>query len=226
MRKHLAVVGLILFFAGSALAQRFDAELHLSQLKNTTEMQQGAGGKFAYHLNKNFALEAILNFFPENNGYVTSTSSVRAGRELQGLFGLKARLIGTDRFTFSAKLRPGFVTFGKVITPYEVSQLVNLPCPPGESSCSNVQFANSIQYASSGRQTGFAFDYGGVLDVTTSKHTFLSLEFGATTVHFPEINPSIPRSAADLPSTLVSSPSAVARTTNNLQLNTGFGFRF
>jgi hypothetical protein len=210
-----------LLFAGSAVAQRYAAEIQYVQLKSGTLDTQAAGGTFSVALNKNFAFETTLNFFPENNPYPSNPSNVRGGsRAIQGLFGVKARIIGTDRFTLSAKVRPGFVSYGNVVSSFYV---YNPPsCTNSLTSFSCTSGSESESFISSGRKTAFAFDFGGVLDVTTSKHTFLSLEFGATTIHYPVVNPQLPENA--LPSTTVNGVSSL--TTTNLQLSTGFGVRF
>ena len=194
----------------------------------------GAGGKFGFELNKNFTLEAVVNFFPQNGLYspvvvpsgrtvspagsttINAAGSSSSGRLTQGLFGLKARIYGNDRFVLSAKIRPGVVSFGNVVTPIEQTFLPNL-------ITSNVSTTTTFFGVSSGRQTGFAFDYGAILDLDTGRHTFLSLEFGETMMHLPVVRP-IGLPTNNLTSLVISAPSV--RSTNNLQLSTGFGLRF
>jgi outer membrane protein with beta-barrel domain len=76
----------------------------LSDILDDTNV--GVGGRLTYNFTQNIALEGELNYFPQDLGVVTSTSSY------QGLFGIKTG-IRSERAGIFGKIRPGFTRFDR-----------------------------------------------------------------------------------------------------------------
>jgi hypothetical protein len=123
------------------------------------ENQAGFGGKFGVNLHRSFAFDSELNFFPVGS---QSSSSFDGGRITQGLFGFKGGL-RKERFGVFGKLRPGFITFSKVIT--------SATPPP------NFAFTT-------GRLTEKCLDFGGVAELYFSRRIALRYDFGDTVVFY------------------------------------------
>jgi hypothetical protein len=170
-----------------------------SAAAGTVTSEAGFGGRFTFNLNKNIALEAEGNFFPHEN----FNDSSRAGRLLQGQFGLKAgRRFG--RFGIFAKARPGFVSFSKVIT---------------QVGATTVDFnGQPLTFPIFGqrRKTYFSMDLGGVLEFYPSRRVLTRIDVGDTLIHYG--SGSLFQSGVTLvPGT---------RTAHNLEVSAGIGFRF
>jgi hypothetical protein len=119
----------------------------------------------------------------------------------QALFGVKIAAWRGKKLAVYGKVRPGVMQLGKL-----------LDCPgPDISSCEN-----SSRY-------GPALDLGGIVEYNYTKSFFFRFDIGDTLVRhkerktiqvFPEVSGGFLRQTVQ------------AKTTNNLQLNVGVGFRF
>ena len=163
----------------------------------------GLGGRVGYNFSKYFAAEAELNFFPQDD-------DVKAGRKIQGLFGVKAGK-RFDKVGVFAKARPGFIRYEK--GDYEPAPVVCILIFPPPLACMNPV-----------ARTNFAIDLGGVVEVYPSKRTIIRLDAGDTVVRFPARSVAAPDPDFG-PGVLFAVPVA-AETKHNFQASVGFGFRF
>ena len=160
--------------------------------------EYGFGGRFTYNFTKNAAVEAEVNFFPEDK---TSLPIIGVpiqviepgGRKLQAVFGPKIG-IRKKKFGVFGKFRPGFVRFDR----YNVVQRARTP-------------NNFFVISKSEKQTFFNVDVGGVFEYYPTRKTVLRFDVGDTIIRYDsqkpkDINPSFTR--------------------NNIQISAGFGFRF
>ena len=131
MRKHFPRVLVLLFtlcFTVSGQSNdkepaKIEAGIHFSSFttgprdpqifapNDHARSEAGAGARFGYNLTRYLALEAEVNFFPNEN----QATFVSGGNLLQGQFGAK---VGKrwDKVGLFAKGRPGFLNFSQVIT--------------------------------------------------------------------------------------------------------------
>jgi hypothetical protein len=160
--------------------------------------EAGFGGRFSFNLNKNIALEAEGNFFPHEN----FDDSASSGRLLQGQFGVKAgKRFG--KFGIFGKARPGFASFSKALT--QVGTItIDLNGQPV-----------AVPVFGSKRRTHFSMDLGGVLEFYPSRKVLTRIDIGDTIIHYG--------SGSFFPSGL--SLVSASRTSHNLQLSAGIGFR-
>ena len=180
------------------------------ELKKQTDY--GFGGRFTYNFNRNVAIEVEANYFPVDkhlrlinqviNGStlpVVHGFSYPGGRKFQMVAGPK---IGyrQKRFGVFGKVRPGFVTisdFGIIVGSGPPIQLPN-----------GGTFTPLV--ATQDRASFFAVDVGGVAEFYPSKRTVIRFDIGDTVIRYnaqePILNPTFTR--------------------HNLQISTGFGFRF
>lgn len=158
--------------------------------------EAGFGGRITLNLNKNMALEAETNFFPHEN--FTDTS--RYGTLWQGNFGVKVgKRFG--KFGVFGKARPGFVSFSKALTPVGTFTF---------------PFSNELfLLREEKRRTHFAMDLGGVLEFYPSRRLLTRIDVGDTIIHYggDSFFPVLPGVHNE------------SRTTHNLQLSAGIGFR-
>lgn len=126
------------------------------------DTQAGIGTRVTYNLNRSFAAEAEINFFPQKQFILTAD-----GRAIQAQFGMK---IGKrfDKFGVFAKVRPGFLSVNRV------GSLL-----PGQAGPNN-EINFKIE-----RETFFTIDTGGVLELYPSRRTVVRFEAGDTVVHHP-----------------------------------------
>ncbi len=160
----------------------------------------GFGGRFTYNLNRNFALESEVNFFPRN--FERVRTDFTGGRITQGLFGLKAG-IRKEKVGFFGKVRPGFVSSGNA---------VRARFPDGNGTDPNNRFGfESI------RSTQLTLDVGGVVEYYPSRRTILRFDVGDTITHFPDIEFTCFPAGVLCPADVYK---------HKLQVSVGFGFRF
>ncbi|HEV7743873.1 MAG TPA: hypothetical protein VGO56_02650 [Pyrinomonadaceae bacterium] len=218
--KRLALLACTLvIFTGSTQAQQPDAPSKLEigvQFSSLTfpgqpidpnavsvyrgNTEAGAGGRFTFNLNRHIALEAEGNFFPHENFNDPS----RSGRLLQGQFGLKAgKRFG--KFGLFAKARPGFASFSKVLAEVDT---VTITDPNGQPF--------TFPIFGERRKTRFSMDVGGVLEFYPSRAVLTRIDVGDTIIRYPG-DSLFPLGVSLLPR---------ARTTHNLQISAGIGFRF
>jgi hypothetical protein len=159
----------------------------------------GFGARVGYNLNSNFAVEAELNYFPRDR-------FAEGGRKVQGLFGVKAGK-RFEHVGVYAKLRPGFMSFSRG----DFTPRPNALCVP----------TNIAPCFESGGTTNFALDAGGVLELHTSKKTFVRLDGGDTMIRFGRRLAPIRTN-----NNVLFIVEAEGETTHNFQGGVGFGFRF
>ena len=164
----------------------------------------GVGGRVGYNFSKYFAAEAELNFFPQDD-------DVKAGRKIQGLFGVKAGK-RFDKVGLFAKARPGFVRYEKGDYVFASGVVCILIFPPPVACMNPVA------------RTNFAIDLGGVVEVYPSNRTIIRFDAGDTIVRFPARSVAAPDPDFG-PGVLFAVPVA-AETKHNFQASVGFGFRF
>lgn len=162
--------------------------------------EAGFGGRFGYNLNRNFALEAEVNFFPRDYRELTTEST--GGRVTQGLFGLKAG-IHKGKFGFFGKVRPGFQSSGKA---------TRARFPNGDGPDPRDPFGFEFI-----RGTQFSIDVGGVVEYYPSRRTIIRFDLGDTITRYPEVpNVCFPAGV----------PCPEKPVTHKVQFSAGFGFRF
>lgn len=120
----------------------------------------GFGAHFGYNISSWVGLDSEINFFPDPGEGATNLDG---GRITQGLFGVKAG-VRTQRWGFFAKVRPGFVSFGRAIVGVS-------PTPP--------PFSFTL-----GRITHYATDVGGIVEYRLSPHAALRFDLGDTIVRY------------------------------------------
>jgi hypothetical protein len=169
--------------------------LHYPSFNRT---DSGFGGRFAYNISRFLAVESEFNIFPQKRPVLNSFNDPALmnyidSRRMEGLFGIKAGLRG-KHFGIFAKARPGF---------FYISE-GELHIKP------NIVFFRAPEEADS--QFNFSTDLGGVVEMYTSRRTFIRFDAGDTMIQFTR-SPFGERGMRDF-------------TSHNLQLNIGWGFRF
>jgi hypothetical protein len=159
--------------------------------------EAGFGGRFTFNLNRHVALEAEGNFYPHEN-----FPGFRAGgRLLQGQFGVKAgKRFG--KFGVFAKARPGLVSFSDVLTIVG-TETIDFNGQPF-----------TFPIFGPKRKTYFSMDVGGVLEFYPSRRVLTRIDVGDTIIHY-----------GNGPDFGFPTPLSNSRTTHNLQVTAGIGFR-
>ncbi len=163
--------------------------------------EAGFGGRITFNLNKNIALEAEENYFPHEN----FLDPAHGGNLWQAHFGVKVgKRFG--KFGIFGKARPGLASFSKTQT---VVDHITIPDSNGQP----------ITYPIFGqrRQTHFAMDLGGVLEFYPSRRVLTRIDVGDTLIHYGD---------TVSPLGLGLGFQQDSRTTHNLQITAGIGFRF
>jgi len=167
-------------------------------------LEPGAGARFTFNLNKNFALESAGYLFPRRcftcaqNGMITEVvGGVKAGKRFQswGIF---------------AKARPGIVNFSEGQTDITTN---------GNGSSFPFEFRRRSL-------TNFATDLGGVLEFYPSKRIVTRFDAGDTLIHFRRRTTNaivFDPATSGYKLTPFTMP---AKTTHNFQFSAGVGFRF
>lgn len=133
---------------------------------------QGIGGRLAYNLNENFAIDGEASIFPE-----THLGNDEFGQKAQGFIGVKAGVRKNWAGIF-AKARPGVMWFG------EFSSV---------GSCTGTSFGSVCGVS---HEKDFAMDLGGVVEFYPVKRAIIRIDLGDTIVRFPKrtigvINPIV-----------------------------------
>lgn len=210
-KLSLAAFALLSLFCSSqhttqaqAEVPRFEVGGHFTSLSlsdfETTE--PGVGGRLAYNVTNNIALEAEINVFPREREF-------EGGQKVQGLFGTRIG-VRRERFGLFGKVRPGFVRFN------------NLMLAPGPFACPGGICQTPPPPPQTFSETNFALDIGGVVELYPSRRTIIRFDVGDTIIRsnsdqiilipFSE-SPLVPQSF-------------IRSTSNNLQISVGIGFRF
>jgi hypothetical protein len=161
----------------------------------------GVGGRMTYNFTKHIAADAAVNFFPESTVDLFVFRGRPEGKVYQGQFGIKAGQRFKKVGVFG-KARPGFVGYT------EVNQLVSSNPIPFNFNDFRVE-----------RETYFSMDVGGVVEFYPSRNTVLRVDVGDTMIRY---------GAFRTPGFFLSQPvlTRPPETRHNLQIVTGFGFRF
>ena len=122
----------------------------------------GIGGRFAYNLNKHFAIDAEANFFPE-----THLANEEFAQKMQGFIGLKAG-VRNQRVGVFAKARPGVMWFGEF---------------PNRGGCNTTTFGSVCGVA---HEKDFAMDLGGVFEFYPGDRVILRADVGDTIIRYPQ----------------------------------------
>ena len=165
----------------------------------------GFGGRFTYNATNNVALEAEGNFFPGNDNF-DGDLSVPAGETFQAQFGVKAGK-RFSKFGIFGKARPGFVTF------FDASRMTGTTT----ITFNNQQFTRGV--FSTGKETDFSMDLGGVVEFYPSPRIVTRVDFGDTIIRYGEYR----RESFVLSVPFLTRP---AETKHNFQFSVGVGFRF
>jgi len=190
MIKKLASPMLVLLVCGFGLAvqaQNADPRIYTDvhavviHLEDRSVFDFGIGTRTGYYVTKHLAVEGELNYFPANEVF-------HGGKKEQGFVSLK---VGQrfDRVGLFAKAGPGFMNLSKG----------GLKLVPDRSGCSGQ--THPFGCFDTANNTSLTGNVSGVLEVYTSKRTFIRLDAGST---FLEGGPHL----------------------NNFQSSSGFGFRF
>jgi len=162
----------------------------------TSHFEPAVGGRFAYNVNKYFALESEANFFPRRLAV--------GGHAFQAQFGGK---VGHrfKRMGIFAKARPGFVSFSEFATETG-TQTVGLP---------PLQF--TVARIVSQRRYFFSMDLGGVGEFYVSRRILVRVDGGDTIIRYGKgLFYDLDEATPQLP----------GQTKHNLQLSAGVAFRF
>jgi hypothetical protein len=169
MQTSIYLLLTLITFTSVAVAQshkdKLEVGVHSTSLSlfnpdfSGDETHAGFGGRVTYNFNRWIAAEGEVNFFPERLLVLRAD-----GNGIQGQFGVK---VGKrfDKWGLFAKVRPGFLSVGKVFT-----------LTPGTSG------ANFTLE----RQTFFTLDAGGVLELYPSKRTVVRFEASDLILRHPD----------------------------------------
>jgi len=118
---YICVLAWTLLFASPLRAQNsytrleFGAQYSLIRLTNNDlggTNYSGLGGRLDWNLNRRLALESQLDFFPE---HLIPLTGVQGGQTIQAVFGIRAKIVQTRRFSVFGLVRPGFFHFTDVL---------------------------------------------------------------------------------------------------------------
>lgn len=121
----------------------------------------GIGGRFTYNLNKNFAIDAEGNFFPESH-----LLNEEFAQKMQGLIGIKAG-VRKNRFGIFAKARPGVMWFGEF---------------QSRGSCN--AFTSFGVVCSVDHEKDFVMDVGGVFEFYPADRVVIRGDLGDTIIRY------------------------------------------
>jgi outer membrane protein with beta-barrel domain len=121
----------------------------------------GLGGRFAYNINKHFAIDAEASFFPESH-----LLNEEFAQKMQGFIGLKAG-VRHKRVGVFAKARPGVMWFGEF---------------PTRGGCSTSLFGTICGVS---HEKDFALDLGGVFEFYPTDRLILRADIGDTMIRYP-----------------------------------------
>jgi len=178
--------------------------------------EPGFGGRFTYNFNEHVAAEAEVNFFPrertiEEEIFALGGEVLQGGRKVQGLFGIKAGA-RKERIGFFGKARPGFVHFSRLWRNL-VFCIDFAPCPPNRPEIF--------------RETDFALDLGGVIELYPTRRAVVRFDIGDTIVNSNSGESILLPGTVQFPNgPRRSIRSLVRSTSHNLQFSVGVGFRF
>lgn len=129
----------------------------------------GVGVRFGYNINQYVAVEGEGDFFPRR--YFPELNS--GGSLAQGQFGIKAGK-RFERFGVFAKARPGFVTFGEILTQTGSFTF------PFQGNGPIVTFPIFEEK----RRNFFSMDVGAVVELYPSRGMLVRFDLGDTMIHY------------------------------------------
>jgi len=155
----------------------------------------GLGGNLTYNFSSWVSADTEMDFFA-NNG--SASTNLTGGNVTEGLFGLRFGPT-TRRWGLYSVVRPGFVNFGRVLSPMPASGTPAPGAPPADipslaptpaprfSAVLNYQAPSTTPMAMLGftRATDFAFNYGEAIEYRPTKHVAVRLDIGDTIVTYP-----------------------------------------
>lgn len=192
-------------------ATRFEVGAQFSSITfDPGHTQPGAGARFTFNFNDNVALEAELNYFPNDNG-ITSSDRTN-GRVTEGLFGVKAGK-RFEHVGIFAKARPGFISFSRAI-----GDVIITGPPLNNGAFPQADFRQR-------RLTHPALDLGGVLEFYPSRRLVTRFDIGATLIRVGRT--TFQGFAAGPNDTVVVAPITIpGDTRSSFQFSAGIGYRF
>lgn len=172
--------------------------------ERSRETEPGFGGRIGYNFTDYLAVEAEVNYFPRERRFdhgqaVELLTGVKVGRRFEkvGVFG---------------KARPGFLN----------ARMSDFRLIPGTACIAVFPPPAGCFEEIKRRETNFAFDIGGVIELYPTRRTLVRFDAGDTIIRFGERNLIAP-SPVFPGGVIVRAPAA---TTHNLQGSVGIGFRF
>lgn len=156
----------------------------------------GFGGNLTYNLSAWISLDSEMNFFPDNGN---SATMVTGGQVTEGLFGLRVGPT-TRKWGFYSVLRPGFVSFSRVLAGSSTGAVAGAPTGQRQFSATlfapdawrapNLYSAQTLSTAGLGfsRNTDFALNYGEAIEYRPTKHMALRFDIGDTIVTYPGVS--------------------------------------
>jgi hypothetical protein len=168
--------------------------------QDRSKSEVGIGVRFGYNLNRYLAVEAEGDFFPHREFPELNSGGTLA----QGQFGVKAGK-RWERFGVFAKARPGFVTFGEILTQTGAVTF------PFQGNGPIVTFP----ILEKRRRNFFSMDVGAVVEFYPSRGILARFDLGDTMIHYGD-TPVVP---------FTTSP-GLDRVSHKFQFNAGIVFRY
>jgi hypothetical protein len=118
LRSFLALFSLALAHTsrGQDTSTQFELGAQYSTIRETNSALEGKnfsgfGGRFDWNLTRRLAFESQIDYFPENGLLL---SLIQGGQTVQAVFGIRAKVIETRRFSVFGLVRPGLLHFSGV----------------------------------------------------------------------------------------------------------------
>jgi hypothetical protein len=162
--------------------------------------EAGLGVRFGYNLNRYVAVEAEGDFFPHRMFPQLNSGGTLA----QGQFGVKTGK-RFKKFGLFAKARPGFVTFGEILTQ---TGTVTFPFQGNGPIVTFPIFEER-------RRNFFSMDVGAVVELYPSRGILVRFDLGDTMIHY-----------GDTPVVPFSDSPGLDRVSHKFQFSAGIGFRY
>lgn len=167
----------------------------------------GFGGRFDFNLNRRLALEARLDFFPQDAAIRYQS---QGGKSLQFASGVRGKFMETRRFAVYGIVLPGLLHFTNAITSFTTTMVPGTNPP--------LTIVNSVNAAA----THFALDLGGGLEFYPTRRLVTRVEFSGDLYTIP--GTSVPISKPNPSGAFLSLlfPADIART---WRFSVGLGYR-
>lgn len=149
------------FFTNITLTD-FQARTSPGSLTIVDKSVSGIGGRLAYNLTNNVAVDAEASFFPRNHLF-----NGELGQKTQAFIGLKAGW-RNKRVGAFAKARPGVMWFGEF---------------PARGSCTSTSFGSVCGVS---HEKDFAMDLGAVFELYPAERALVRLDIGDTIIRYQE----------------------------------------